>query len=214
MATASIIWRAAAPTYGNGPPAWEAWRWIAWRAKSVSAREIVEKRESRDLLRGFTYTWLLLAASVWIVSLVLLVYLAHRISQPIQQLTAGLSQFAAGDLTTRVEARNDDETGRAIRAFNDMAERLQRSTERMVYLTQMASWRTLARKMAHEVKNSLTPIRLDRGRNAGALRRPGPTRSWSKPRRSWWKRWRAWNAVFARFRNSPPSLRCCPCRWI
>ena len=125
-----------------------------------SSREIVEKRQSRDLLRGFTYTWLLLAASVWIISLVLLVYLAHRISRPIQQLTAGLSQFAAGDLAARVEERRDDEIGRAIRAFNDMAERLQRSTERMVYLTQMASWRTLARKMAHEVKNSLTPIRL------------------------------------------------------
>ena len=68
-----------------------------------TAREIVENAQSRDLLRGFTYTWLLLAASVWIVSLVLLVYLAHRISQPIQQLTAGLSQFAAGDLTTRVK---------------------------------------------------------------------------------------------------------------
>jgi two-component system nitrogen regulation sensor histidine kinase NtrY len=124
------------------------------------AREIVEKRESRDLLRGFTYTYVLLAASVWIVSLVLLVYLAHRISRPIQQLTAGLSQLAAGDLATRVEARSDDEIGRAMRAFNDMAERLQRSTERLVYLTQLASWRTLARKMAHEVKNSLTPIRL------------------------------------------------------
>jgi two-component system nitrogen regulation sensor histidine kinase NtrY len=125
-----------------------------------SAREIVEKRQSRDLLRGFTYTYVLLAASVWLASLVLLVYLAHRISRPIQQLTAGLSQLAAGDLTTRVEARRDDEVGRAIRAFNDMAERLQRSTERLVYLTQLASWRTLARKMAHEVKNSLTPIRL------------------------------------------------------
>lgn len=125
-----------------------------------SAREIVEKRQSRDLLRGFTYTYVLLAASVWIASLVLLVYLAHRISRPIQQLTAGLAQLAAGDLATRVEARRDDEVGRAMRAFNDMAERLQRSTERLVYLTQLASWRTLARKMAHEVKNSLTPIRL------------------------------------------------------
>jgi nitrogen fixation/metabolism regulation signal transduction histidine kinase len=125
-----------------------------------TAREIVEKRQSRDLLRGFTYTYVLLAASVWMVSLVLLVYLAHRISRPIQQLTAGLSHLAAGDLTTRVEARSDDEIGRAIRAFNDMAERLQRSTERLVYLTQLASWRTLARKMAHELKNSLTPIRL------------------------------------------------------
>ncbi len=125
-----------------------------------TAREIVEKRQSRDLLRGFTYTYVLLAASVWIASLVLLVYLAHRISRPIQQLTAGLSQLAAGDLATRVEVRSDDETGRAIQAFNDMAERLQSSTERLVYLTQLASWRTLARKMAHEVKNSLTPIRL------------------------------------------------------
>src|ERR1035438_2299117 len=93
-----------------------------------NAREIVEKRQSRDLLRGFTYTYVLLAASVWIASLVLLVYLAHRISGPIQQLTAGLSQLAAGDLAIRVEARRDDEIGRAMCAFNDMAERLQHST--------------------------------------------------------------------------------------
>ena len=45
-------------------------------------------------------------------------------------------------------------------AFNDMAGRLEESTARLVYLTQLASWQTLARKMAHEVKNSLTPIRL------------------------------------------------------
>jgi nitrogen fixation/metabolism regulation signal transduction histidine kinase len=41
-----------------------------------------------------------------------------------------------------------------------MAGRLQESTERLLYLRQLASWQTLARKMAHEVKNSLTPIRL------------------------------------------------------
>ena len=147
----------------------DVWRWStslgtvgldALSREYRTAREIVEKRQSRDLLRGFTYTYVVLAASVWLVSMVLLVFLAHRISRPIQQLTAGLSQLAAGDLTTRVEARRDDETGRAMRAFNDMAERLQRSTERLVYLTQLASWQTLARKMAHEVKNSLTPIRL------------------------------------------------------
>ena len=147
----------------------EVWQWStslggvsldALSREYRAAREIVEKRESRDLLRGFTYTWVLLAASVWIASLVLLVYMAHRISRPIQRLTAGLSQLAAGDLATRVEARRNDEVGRAMRAFNDMADRLQRSTDRLVYLTQLASWRTLARKMAHEVKNSLTPIRL------------------------------------------------------
>jgi nitrogen fixation/metabolism regulation signal transduction histidine kinase len=50
--------------------------------------------------------------------------------------------------------------GQAIAAFNHTAEELGRNRERLVYLTQLASWRALARKMAHELKNSLTPIRL------------------------------------------------------
>src|SRR5438309_10563013 len=55
---------------------------------------------------------------------------------------------------------HDDEIGRANQAFNHMADQLQQSRDRLVYLAQLASWQVLARKMAHEVKNSLTPIRL------------------------------------------------------
>jgi two-component system nitrogen regulation sensor histidine kinase NtrY len=124
------------------------------------ARGIVEAGKDRDLGRGLKLAYVLLAAAIWLVSLALLVYLAHRISRPIHQLTAGLSELAAGDLNARVKAHRDDEVGRAIQAFNHMADKLQESTERLVYLRQLASWQTLARKMAHEVKNSLTPIRL------------------------------------------------------
>ena len=49
---------------------------------------------------------------------------------------------------------------RAVDAFNDMADQLQQNRDRVVQLTQMASWQSLARKTAHELKNSLTPIRL------------------------------------------------------
>jgi len=124
------------------------------------ARRAVEEANARDLRRGVKLTYIVLAAAIWLVSLALLVYLAHRISRPIQELTTGLGKLAGGDLNARVQARRDDEIGRAIGAFNNMAARLQESTERLVYLRQLASWQTLARKMAHEVKNSLTPIRL------------------------------------------------------
>jgi len=124
------------------------------------ARRAVEEANARDLRRGIKLTYIVLAAAIWLVSLALLVYLAHRISRPIQELTTGLGKLAGGDLNARVQARRDDEIGRAIGAFNNMAARLQESTERLVYLRQLASWQTLARKMAHEVKNSLTPIRL------------------------------------------------------
>ena len=124
------------------------------------ANELADVAKERDLRRGYRVTYMLMASSFWLLSLALLVYMAHRISRPIQELTAGLGKLAAGDLKSRVVERRDDEIGRAIGAFNDMADKLQESTERLVYLRQLASWQTLARKMAHEVKNSLTPIRL------------------------------------------------------
>jgi two-component system nitrogen regulation sensor histidine kinase NtrY len=124
------------------------------------ARETVARAGSRDLRRGFLYTFVLLAGSVWLVSLLLLVLMAHHASRPIRQLTAGLGRLAGGDLSLRLATRRGDEIGRAVQAFNHMAAQLEQSRNRLVYLTQLASWQHLARKMAHELKNSLTPIRL------------------------------------------------------
>lgn len=130
------------------------------RRQIAEARDVVDAARRSDLKRAIQLIYILSAASLWVIALLLLAYLAHRLSRPIQQLTAGLTNLAAGDLNARVEEARDDEIGRAIHAFNHMAGKLQESTERLVYLRQLASWQTLARKMAHELKNSLTPIRL------------------------------------------------------
>jgi two-component system, NtrC family, nitrogen regulation sensor histidine kinase NtrY len=124
------------------------------------ARELVAAAQTHDLRRGLNVTLIILVVAVWLLALISLVYLAHRISSPIQRLTGGLSELASGNLQVRLREQGSDETGTAIRAFNNMADQLQQSRERLVYLTQIASWQMLARKMAHELKNSLTPIRL------------------------------------------------------
>jgi nitrogen fixation/metabolism regulation signal transduction histidine kinase len=124
------------------------------------ARAAVDTVKTRNLRRGFTFTLILAGATVWIVSLIALIYFAHRISHPIRQLTSGLSQVATGNLEYRVDSGATDEIGNAVHAFNHMADQLQQSRERLVYMTRLESWQALARKMAHEIKNSLTPIRL------------------------------------------------------
>ena len=129
-------------------------------SKLRQSRELVASMEARDLRRGFRLALWLLVAIVWIVSLAPVLFIAHRISRPIQQLTAGLTRFASGDWDQRLTTTRDDEVGSAVKAFNDMAGQLRRSRERLVYLTRMSSWQSLARKTAHELKNSLTPIRL------------------------------------------------------
>jgi two-component system nitrogen regulation sensor histidine kinase NtrY len=127
----------------------------------------------RDLRRGFTYTFLLLTAAIWVVALMGLIYFSHRISRPIQQLTTGLSEVAAGHLDYRVPIAGGDEIGAAIQTFNRMADELKQSQERLVYVARLESWQALARKMAHEVKNSLTPIRLTMEEIAARQSGPG-----------------------------------------
>jgi nitrogen fixation/metabolism regulation signal transduction histidine kinase len=129
-------------------------------------RRLVDAIDARDLRRGFTLTLLVLLGAAWLVSLLPLVLIAHRVSRPIQQLTAALTDFAGGDWSRRLETGGKpgvpprDEVTRAVDAFNHMADQLEENRERLVHLTRMASWQSLARKTAHELKNSLTPIRL------------------------------------------------------
>ena len=129
-------------------------------AQFRETRSVVASLQQRDLRRGFTVTLLLLLAAAWMVSLAPLIFIANRVSRPVRQLTAGLTAFAADDAPRKLQPAGDDEVGRAVAAFNRMASQLQENRERLVHLTRMASWQSLARKTAHELKNSLTPIRL------------------------------------------------------
>jgi nitrogen fixation/metabolism regulation signal transduction histidine kinase len=129
-----------------------------------AARQAVDNSRSRDLLRGFRLTLALATAFIWAASLLVLIYIARRVSRPIRDLTGGLSQLAAGNFAVRLPLVQhlipNDEIGHATAAFNNTAAHLEQNRDRLVYLTQLASWQVLARKTAHEIKNSLTPIRL------------------------------------------------------
>ena len=113
-----------------------------------------------QLRQGFFATWGLLAAAIWLAALALVWIVATRFSRPIARLTEGMQGLAAGDFRIRIPSERTDEIGLATEAFNRTAQQLEQNRDRLVYLTQLASWQVLARKTAHEVKNSLTPIRL------------------------------------------------------
>jgi nitrogen fixation/metabolism regulation signal transduction histidine kinase len=126
----------------------------------TNARALVQEARARDLRRGFFWTLGIAAVAIWAVCLIALTLVTARITKPLEQLTAGLAELAAGNLDARLEPRGKDEVASAMLAFNDTAERLREGQDRLVHVTRLTSWQSLARKMAHEVKNSLTPIRL------------------------------------------------------
>ena len=91
------------------------------------------------------------AASLWI---------AARVSRPIEQLARAAGQVAAGDWETRVEIRSRDEVGALAGSFNRMTHQLAEQRERLVQSERVAAWRELARRLAHELKNPLFPLQI------------------------------------------------------
>jgi nitrogen fixation/metabolism regulation signal transduction histidine kinase len=119
-----------------------------------SRRSMVEvQRHIRDIAYGIAGLGIIFAvlASLWI---------AARISRPIEELARAAGQVASGDWDTRVDIRSLDEVGDLARSFNNMTRQLADQRDRLLQAERVAAWRELARRLAHELKNPLTPLQI------------------------------------------------------
>jgi signal transduction histidine kinase len=94
-------------------------------------------------------------------------WLAERIADPVNRLTRATRRIASGDFDARVAASSSDELGRLVDDFSKMAGELQRQRSELERTHRLEAWAEMARQVAHEIKNPLTPIQL----NAEHLRR-------------------------------------------
>jgi HAMP domain-containing protein len=110
--------------------------------------------------RQLTLT-LLLSGIVGLVLVYLISYIiSRRITRPIAILREGVGHIAAGDLDHRVKIQSRNEVGQLAEGFNQMAQDLKQSLEERMAAERAATWRDVARQVAHEIKNPLFPIRL------------------------------------------------------
>jgi signal transduction histidine kinase len=85
---------------------------------------------------------------------------AERIGDPVKRLTRATRMIARGDFDARIAVRSADEFKRLVDAFNRMAAELKAQRERLERTHRLEAWAEMARQVAHEIKNPLTPIQL------------------------------------------------------
>jgi len=112
------------------------------------------------VLRNITLTSAALALGALIGVVLIGLLVARRTARDLDQLVAGSLAAARGDLDHRVPVRSEDEVGAVAAAFNFMMEDLRSSKERLVIAERIAAWQEIARRLAHEIKNPLTPIQM------------------------------------------------------
>ena len=113
-----------------------------------------------ELLRTTTLASVALAVAALIGVVLLGMIVARRTARDLDRLVEGSLAAARGDLDFRVPVRGTDEVGAVAAAFNFMMEDLRISKDRLVIAERIAAWQEIARRLAHEIKNPLTPIQM------------------------------------------------------
>jgi nitrogen fixation/metabolism regulation signal transduction histidine kinase len=119
----------------------------------------IEKRREID-----EASYLYAFAALLGISIVLAVgvgtFTARGVSSRLGELADATKRVALGDLSIRVPETGKDEISDLAQAFNRMLGEVETSRARIEYLQRIGAWQEMARRLAHEIKNPLTPIQL------------------------------------------------------
>ena len=113
-----------------------------------------------ELSNYYTTVFLIIFGAVLFLTTIIGLVIARRTTRRVAVLAGATRKVAEGDLETRVELTSRDELGDLATAFNEMVSQIRDSRERITYLEKIGAWQEIARRLAHEIKNPLTPIQL------------------------------------------------------
>ena len=95
-----------------------------------------------------------------IIIIIISTLFANQISQPIQRLTEATDAVSKGDLNVKIDHRERGELKDLLDGFNQMTSELKKNQIELAEMEREAAWKEMAKQVAHEIKNPLTPMKL------------------------------------------------------
>ena len=109
----------------------------------------------------FAIIYIIVVSMLLFLTIVLAIAFAGRLTKPIINLISASKSISSGQLDSKVpDIESDEEIKILNQNFNNMIDRLKIQQDKLLVAERFSAWETVARKLAHEIKNPLTPIQL------------------------------------------------------
>jgi two-component system, NtrC family, nitrogen regulation sensor histidine kinase NtrY len=122
-----------------------------FRMQSVLAKEI-----SNLIVVVINFTLLLI-----LITMSLAVFISGRLTSPLAMLSKGLSTVGVGKKSEHLTYSGNDEIGELVKQYNRMVDEIEESSHKLADSEREYAWREMAKQIAHEIKNPLTPMKLN-----------------------------------------------------
>ena len=138
----------------------EILRYLNETEEAVSFYYSVENSQT-GIKVTFAIIYIIVVTLLLFLSTAIAITFASRLTKPIINLIGASDSISKGALDVKVpEVETDDEFRELNKNFNQMIERLKEQQDKLLITERYEAWETVARKLAHEIKNPLTPIQL------------------------------------------------------
>jgi two-component system, NtrC family, nitrogen regulation sensor histidine kinase NtrY len=119
----------------------------------------------QSILRKEIYTLVVAVANIYailiLITIIIAVIVSNTITKPLQLIKNKLRKLSIGGTNEQIKYDSDDEIGNLIKEYNRMVSELENSAELLARSERESAWREMAKQIAHEIKNPLTPMKLN-----------------------------------------------------
>jgi two-component system, NtrC family, nitrogen regulation sensor histidine kinase NtrY len=118
----------------------------------------------QSILKKEIYTLVIAVANIYailiLITILLAIIVSNTITKPLQLIQKKLRELSIGRKNEQIDYDSDDEIGSLIKEYNRMVEELDNSAGLLARSERESAWREMAKQIAHEIKNPLTPMKL------------------------------------------------------
>jgi two-component system nitrogen regulation sensor histidine kinase NtrY len=126
----------------------------------INLQQFGQQEEAEHQIQQFLVSVMNIFVLLLAASTVLAIFTANWITNPLQMLQELFSKIHLGKSNQRIQYHKNDEIGSLVQSYNEKIEELEFAAQQLAQSERESAWRDMAKQVAHEIKNPLTPMKL------------------------------------------------------
>ena len=119
-----------------------------------------KQSELEKEISGFLVALINIYVLLFVLSIITAIFISNYVTKPLKLIQDKLSNIRLGKTNEPIEWKENDEIGSLVSEYNRMISELAKSAELLAKSERESAWREMAKQVAHEIKNPLTPMKL------------------------------------------------------
>ncbi len=126
----------------------------------VNIPYFTSQQELKQEISNFLVTLINLNAFIFLIAGLIALFITNRITRSFSLISEKMREVNLGKLNEEISWNREDEIGELVKEYNKMVGKLENSAAALAKSEREGAWREMARQVAHEIKNPLTPMKL------------------------------------------------------